>query len=269
MNANYNNDIRVIKLKQMILSRFGKALEFQAVTPMAVADDSHKARVRGHDYVIPLFVNHAYLGTAVVPGADDLSTESQMQISQAVRLIMEPLMYRDYLTRVEENLRSSAGAPGKNVLRLASFEDEETEEIESPLTSQIVHFYGKTDVQKQKAANQLHDLSAHWAQIDFRSINKDGFSVADLRDLGMVTLLVTDLESLTDIKWIEDYARLPKREQNLLLVLGSVKSADELLKESRLSRGFHQTILPFSLNTDRAPVNEFRLKQVLLHLYMS
>lgn len=268
MHANLKNDIRVMKLRHIISSRFGKDLDFQSVIPLAKAGTSiDQPHMRGSDYLIPLFVNQSYLGTAIVPAAVDLTFEMQLQISQVVRLVMEPLLYRDFLARSEQNGLWRNDSLPENVIPLESSFRAPTVHTEPKIFSRLVLFHGKSPVQKKKASVLLHDMTTGIAQLEFSAIADDINSVEDLKRLEDTSLVITDLEMLERMDLIESYFRLPLHEQGALLILCSTLSADDLHARGLISKELHQALSAYSLNTDRAPINEYRLRQVLQHLF--
>ena len=144
----------VNRLKQILASRYGKGLQIRQLMDLSELESEEEVFTRGRDLHVPIKVNGAFLGTAVVPSADDLNSEKRQGVAQLIRMVLEPAMYKWYLDQREANLAeiSKANVSLDNVHLFAeempSIEElieENEDQVQSPgfeLISQLIHLEG-------------------------------------------------------------------------------------------------------------------------------
>lgn len=274
-------DNSMVRLKQLLASRFGKGLELRPLTDVS---DEESAGGGGHslkgvDLHIPLRVRDAFLGTAVVPSVGDLSAENKVQISQMVRMVLEPALYRDYLERREDNLRSLSeesldssnlkvfGAP-----EAPELEDDAEATIQQPhLLSNLIYFHGHDTQRARRAALMLHEMTGRWAFAPFEDLSANIHSVLDLVKLGAMTLFVSDVNAL-DPKtqdMLVDYLSVPRSAESPLILIAGSADPEELTRQGRLSPAIMAEISINSLELDRIPLKEKSLRDVLQLMFFS
>lgn len=264
------------KLKQLLASRYGKGLELRPLTDVGTGEDGGHA-LKGRDLHIPLKVQEAFLGTAVVPSAGDLSDDHRQQISQMVRMVLEPALYRDYLDRRESNLRSLSqeeldvsnlklfGEPSPPAIEEADETEESESTLEAPrLVSNLLHLHGHDAQRIKRAALLLHEMTGRWAFAPLADVAEGIQTPLDLMKLGSMTLLVEDVTTLApqlqDI--LVEYLELPHGDGDPLIVTGSVISPEEL-QRSTLNPLLKDEISVNGFDLDRAPLSEKGLRETL------
>lgn len=266
------NDNSMNKLKQILASRYGKGLELRPLTDVSdesLAGAGH-SMFKGTDLHIPLRVRDSYLGTAVVPSAEDLSDDSRNQISQMVRMVLEPALYRDYLERRENNLRSLAeeDLDASNLRMFDGDGDGEiaAESIERPkLLSNLVYFHGHDGQRIKRAALLLHEMTGRWAFAPYADMKSNIHEVADLVKLGPLTLYIEDVRSLdqTTQDLLTEYLSIPRSAQCPLILIGGDVPPDDLGSNGPISPAIAAEISINSLELDRIPLTEKSLQEVL------
>lgn len=271
MLNNGRDEKTITKLKQMLASRYGKGLELRSLTSVSLEESVQGHALRGQDLLIPLRIQDAFLGTAVVPSAGDLSSESRQQITQMVRMILEPALYRDYLERRENNLRSLA-EEGLDTTNLRVLNEVPVpEEIEQRRSGQLqmnvslVHLHGHEQQRIKKAALLLHEMTGRWAFVPFNDIKKDLNTVSDLLNLGAMTLLIDDVQNLDGDaqKLVLEYLSVTRSDRHPLFVTGSTMSLEEVAQAGGLLAEFKDELMATSLELDRAPLSEKGLREVI------
>lgn len=269
------NDSSMAKLKQLLANRYGKGLELRPLTDLnAGASAGHW--LKGIDLHIPLRVQDAFLGTAVVPAAADLSQDHMQQISQVVRMVLEPALYKDYLDRCEDNLRSLSDE-NLDVSNLKLFgeplppiiETPAEESLESPrLISNLVHFHGHDSQRIKKAALLLHEMTGRWAFAPLSDLAHGIATVEDLLRLGSMTLLVEDVGLLDERlqKILVEYLENPHGDSDPLIVTGSPVAVEELHRLT-VDPLLRDEISVNCFELDRAPLTEKGLREVLALMF--
>lgn len=277
MLKNDANDQSINRLKQLVASRYGKGLELRPLTDVSGEVSPGGHALKGSDLHIPLRVQDAFLGTAVVPSAEDLSVDSKNQISQMVRMVLEPTLYRDFLERREGNLKSLAEAD-LDTSNLRLFEEPAPpaelfiEETPRPrLLSNLVALQGHDPQSIKRAALTLHEMTGRWAFAPFADMAGAVKDVDDLLKLGALTLFVEDAEALgagtQDL--LVDYLSRPRTDQGPLIVLGTAFGPEEISRRQKLNPALTAEISVNNLELDRVPMTEKSLRQVLGIMFFS
>lgn len=272
------SDNSMNRLKQILASRYGKGLELRPLTDVSddEGSDGGSHSMKGLDLHIPLRVRDAFLGTAVVPSAGDLSSENKVQISQMVRMILEPTLYRDFLERREDNLRSlTEGDLAASNIRLFenhAWPDTAPAPLESPqLLSNLIYFYGHDAQRNRRAAFMLHEMTGRWAFAPFEDLRSSVSSTDDLVKLGALTLYISDVRALDPAsqELLVEYLSVPRSSQCPLILIGGFADPDELTRDGVLSSAILAEIAVNSLELDRIPLKDKSLRDVLHLMFFS
>lgn len=267
----------VDRLKQIVASRYGKGLQIRQLMDISELATGDEAFTRGKDLHIPIRVNGNFLGTAVVPSADDLNSEKRTGVAQLVRMVLEPAMYKWYLDQKEANLEElSKAQPNLENIHLfgeelPSLDDilEEDKDLpnQSPaseLVSHLIHLDGRSENSNKKVALQLHELSGRWAFVPFADIKGQLHSSMDIARLGGMTIFIENAESLNEAEQelLMEYISEEHLPDEPLIITSSQKSLDEL-SASSLDPKFVDEISVNCFEVDRAPLTSQGLKEVL------
>ena len=261
------NSSFVNRLKQILESRYGKGLQIRQLMDLNELQ-SLEAFTRGRDLHIPIQVNGSLLGTAVVPFADDLNQEKRQGVTQLVRMVLEPAMYRWYLEQKESNLEElNKAEPNLENVRVFGDEPELVEPYESPaseLISHLIHLEGRSENTNKKIALQLHELTGRWAFVPFNDIKSELETSEDIAKLGAMTIFVEKVEELTpsEQELLLNYISENRSEEEPLILTTSTLKLNDLNAVNIVSN-FLDEISINCFEVDRAPVNKETLKEVL------
>ncbi len=276
---NENTDVQAVeKLKRIIMGRYGKGLMLRQLVDLNKADKLNEHQLKGVDLYIPLRLNEEYLGTAIVPFADDLAEDKRSQISQLVKMAMEPVLYSDFLERKQNNLQQITdfefSTENLEVFEdgtaAPSSDDEMTdEEMEagdgSQLLTQIIHLSSENENALRKMAHQIHEMTHRWAFVPFQDIASQIHGVSDLVKLGAMTILVTDIEKLDQSlqSILVEYISEERSDQEPLIISTSGLKASEIEKHENLLPLLRDEITINTFDVDRAPFSYSQLKEVI------
>lgn len=271
LNGNAN-DNSISRLKQILASRYGKGLELRPLTDVSEESSDKGHSVRGTDLYIPLRVKDAFLGTAVVPDAEELPTDSKHQISQMVKMVLEPSLYSAFLERREDNLRLlSEGAVDASNLKI--FGQPEPPTVLPPmkprLMQNLVHLHGHDSQRTRKAAFVLHEMTGRWAFAPWKDMCQGLMTVTDVIRLGAMTLFIEDVTTLTSDEQtlLVDYLAHPRSENDPLIVTASCASPEET--STKVAPALGDELLASALDLDRSPLSERGLREALSLLFFS
>nr|BFD68851.1 hypothetical protein HAGR004_38730 [Bdellovibrio sp. HAGR004] len=268
----------VERLKQILANRYGKGLQIRQLMDLSDISDADEVFTRGRDLHIPIRVNGNFLGTAVVPSADDLNSEKRSGVAQLVRMVLEPAMYKWYLDQKEANLEElNKVQPNLENVRLfgeslPSIDDILNEDspalTESPaneLVSHLIHFEGRSENNNKKVALQLHELTGRWAFVPFNDIKGQLHSSMDIARLGGMTIFVENVENLnpSEQELLMEYISEDHLADEPLIVTSSLKNLDELGSVSSLDPKLVDELSVNCFEVDRAPLTAQGLKEVL------
>ncbi|MEN0058923.1 MAG: hypothetical protein AAGB31_08820 [Bdellovibrio sp.] len=263
----------ILKLKQILASRYGKGLQIRQLMDMGElkSDDFF---TRGRDLHIPIRMNGSILGTAIVPSADDLNSEKREDVSHLVRMVLEPAMHKWYLDRKESNL-AELNKPLPNLEKIHLFGEgplssEEmssfdlTQETEQELISYLIHLEGSSAVKNKKIALHLHELTRRWAFVPFNDIKGPLHSTQDLAKLGAMTIYVEDITTLntSEQELILEYISEERFSDEPLFITSSLVGLKELSQISLNTKLLDELSIN-CFEVDRAPLTPQGLKDVL------
>lgn len=267
----------VNRLKQILESRYGKGLRIRQLMDLAELR-SEEAFTRGRDLHIPIQVNGALLGTAVVPSADDLTAEKRQGVTQLVRMVLEPAMYKWYLDQKESNLvEISRAQVNLENIRLfgepppPSIDDFLTDHLEllnespaSELISHLIHLEGCSENTNKKVALQLHELTGRWAFVPFNDIKGQLHSSLDIAKMGAMTIFIEKVEDLnpSEQELLLEYIAEDRASDEPLILTSSSQKMDELAT-TELSSNLIDELSVNCFEVDRAPLNTQSLKDIL------
>jgi hypothetical protein len=263
-------DTSMLKLKQLLSSRYGKAFELRPLMDMSKLEKTSETLVSGNDLFSPIMVQDQFLGTAVIPHGWELSEEKRKGIAQLVRMVLEPKLYNDFLERRESNLKCVQGLHFSET-NLALFGDDRSYEIDEDFlvdtvssTTALIHLHGKLGPMVKKVAMQIHEFSNRWAFVPFEDVMKDLKTADDISNLGGMTLFVENVESLPGEmqNLLSEYLGSPRSLEEPLLLTASAIPIDEL-NAFISSPALLEEIQCVNLEVERAPLSSTALREVI------
>jgi hypothetical protein len=263
-------DTSLLKLKQLLHSRYGKGFELRPLMDMSKLARTAETVISGNDLFIPIVVQDQFLGTAVIPHGWELCEDKRKGVAQLVRMVLEPKLYNEFLERRESNLKLVQGLnfPETN---LAIFGDdntplsEEDYEIETTsYTTALIHLQGTQNQIVKKVALQIHEFSSRWAFVPFEDVKAELNTVSDICNLGGMTLFVENVETLPTAyqNLIAEYLSEPRSLEEPLILTSSVIPLDEM-SQYITSPGLLKDMTTVHLEVERAPLNSSALREVI------
>ncbi|MBO9665413.1 MAG: hypothetical protein J7501_01195 [Bdellovibrio sp.] len=274
----------VNRLKQLLASRYGKGLQIRQLMDLSEVQPGEDTYTRGRDFHVPIKVNGALLGTAVVPGADDLNDEKRQGVTQLIRMVLEPAMYKWYLDQKEANLAEISKA-NFEIENLHVFGDDKLPSIDELLTdksdelakglsnqliSHLIHLEGSNQTTNKKVALQLHEMTGRWAFVPFNDIKGQLHSSFDIAKMGEMTIFIENLEDLNaaEQELLMDYLSEEHSSDEPLIITSSKLSIDQLAKLEAMSSNLVDEVSVNCFEVDRAPLTTQNLKEVLELFFM-
>lgn len=268
------NSAQIESLRNILSQKYGKTLFIRQLCDLSALKSSDRPFIKGNDLHIPIQRNGSYLGTAVVPSAHDLAEAKQSDLSEMVKMVLEPSLYNWYLEQRENNIRelSKVDVELDNVRVLGdSLPDEDELSLEelnekhsSSLVSHIVHFFGQNSTNIKKAALQLHELTGRWAFVPFESIKGQLHSSLDIARMGNMTIFIEEVANLnkSEIELITTYLEQDVHVDTPLIITASKESIGNL-RNSEIDPNFVDELEISEFEMERAPLEHNRLKEVL------
>ena len=270
-NSTLDNSF-IDRLKQILANRYGKGLQIRQLMDLSELQSDEEIFTRGRDLHVPIKVNGAFLGTAVVPSADDLNQEKRHGVAQLIRMVLEPALYKWHLEQREANLvEINKVHPSLDNVRLFGEGlpnlDETENEIpaQSPgleLISQLMHLEGSNETANKKVALQLHEMTNRWAFVPFNDIKGQLHSAADIAKLGAMTIFIENVETLVSAEQelLMDYLSESGHADEPLIITSSKLNLQNL---TGLSSQLADEISVNCFEVDRAPLSSEGLREVL------
>lgn len=269
----------VNRLKHLLSSRYGKNLQIRQLMDMSDIKTDVDTYLRGRDFHVPIKVNGALLGTAVVPQADDLNEEKKQGVTQLIRMVLEPAMYKWYLDQKESNLAeiSKANFETEN---LHVFGDEKLPSIDElledtgsdlakglskELISNLIHLEGHSDTTNKKVALQLHEMTGRWAFVPFNDIKGQLHSSYDIAKMGAMTIFIENVEQLNahEQELLMEYLSEEHSSEEPLIITSSKLLVDSLGQIETLEKILIDELAVNCFEVDRAPLTTAGLREVL------
>ncbi len=263
MNTDILKMASVQRLTGLLKHRYGKGLEVRLLVDSMMSRSGDNATVSRGDLLIPIQMHGTFLGLARVPSVQDLPATSIDAITEVVRLILEPALYRRYLDGQPVSAtvagESEQIQPGKIQLldggRPSFLEDVQPKAI-------LLHSLNPNRI--NRVAIHLHETTERWAMLRFSDMKSFG-SVRELQALGKATIFVEDLLHLSpeEIVILKEFMRTSDSEQHPVIVIGSTRTLAELESCQAYPHEIMGELERYNLSLDRWPQDETNLKQAL------
>lgn len=247
----------VQRLQGLLKQRYGKGLELRYM--VNTTDwNSWGARVASGDLFIPIHLHGTFLGLAKVPSVQDLPSASIDAITEVVRLILEPALYRRFLDRSE----TGATAVGESE-QIQLVREAQAKTVDS-LAAKAILLHSMNPYRIQKVAMQLHETAERWAMLRFSDMKSFG-SVTEIKALGKATIFVEDLllVSPEELQILNNYLQDCDPDSDPLIVVGSTRHLNEIIACGHYDKTLTIELARFSAELDRWPQDEKALKQAL------
>lgn len=242
----------VQRLQGLLKHRYGKGLEVRFLVD-ATQWNSSGVTVSSGDLFIPIVQEGMFLGLAKVPSVHDLPSTSIEAITEVVRLILEPALYRRYLD----------GQPTMGEV------DGESEQIHSEPANQeqspkAVLLYSTNPQRIQKVAVNLHETTERWAMLRYSDMKRFG-SVEEIQGLGRATIFVEDLLQLSpdELNVLSEFLKVSDTRIEPMILVGSTRTLHEINNSGDYPETLTTEFSRFSAELDRWPQDESMLRQAL------
>lgn len=275
-------DSSILKLETILKSRYGKGFEIKSLFDAARIQSIGGSgfALIGEELHIPLRNDDTVLGTVIVNNASDLSSDSQGDIAELVKMTLVPQLYKWHLETKESNLHALLNsqpvsiAPSTDDMQF--HDDENFEVIETSLHVDQPHFVTPLIFIRSakpqtihKTAVQIHEYSERWAMIPFKDISDQIQAVEDLKQMGAVTLYISDITLLLseEQKLLLNYINQKGSKDQPLLLIGTGLSNQEAMQSPLIERGLKEFISSALLDVDELQLESADLRVVVEKLF--
>ncbi len=224
------------RLTGLIRNRYGKGLEINfLVDTSANFFDLKDYSISSGDLYIPIVQKDAFLGMAKVPKINDLPNSSILAITEIVKLILEPALYRKLL---ETRLEVAEAA---------------TSITNTSQTAQAILLCSTNPHLISKASILLHENGNRWAMLQYSDLGSKLGSPDELRGLGKATIFIPDLLLLgpQEIEVLVDFLKNSDAEIHPRFVIGSTRTMNEILENDAMDVRLQAYISPYVADLDR------------------
>lgn len=264
-----NDDSSIVKLKTILMSRYGMGLEVRRVVDLNKNSRGVDSYLVGEQLHIPLRMEDNVLGTAVIPEAKALNSQARGDIADLVRMILEPTMYNWFLDTKEQNLNSIISlkhSTGDNF----EIVDLSSENDKPAFITQVIHIQSQNAETRHKAAVEIHNFSERWAMIPFSDVSDQLQTADDVKQMGMISLFVPDIIQLSmrEQKVLATYLEDDRENDGPLLLLGSGCTSTEIADTSALIEEIKPDLIGCCFDLDRLPYGLSNIEEVLEMLFL-
>lgn len=281
MNTEILQDSAVVRLRQLVMQRFGKTFRVSPLLDLKNVDTEEPFTRLGSDLHIPIIVDHNFLSTVIVQEVDDLESKEYQALSSLVKMVMDPLFQswylehqknlieleieKPYLSSPNQKMADLIPIHREDFLRDVSFASDFAEEPSQQEAARVIMLQSINPQMLMRAANQIHEMTHRWAFVPFRDIRSQIMDVYDLRQMGAMTLFVPDILQLevNDLRILKEFIMQDKSSDDPLLILGSSSSLDDLRKNLIVDADLHRELSEVHVEIDRVPLSYGTLKEVL------
>lgn len=249
----------VQRLQGLLKHRYGKGLEVRFVVDTTDSQlNADSATVSSGDLFIPIQLHGMFLGLARIPSVQDLPSTSIEAITEVVRLILEPALYRRYLdgTPAESQVDGESGQ-----IHLIQGEGRDSSGDVSP---KAVLLQSTNPNRINRVAICLYETTERWAMLRYSDIKSFG-SVREIEALGKSIIFVEDLLLLSpsEILILADYLKTANTSVQPMILVGSTRALPEIEACGHYPESMVQELARFNAELDRWPQDEKTLKLAL------
>lgn len=249
----------VQRLQGLLKHRYGKGLEVRFVVDSTLSKlSAESATVSSGDLFIPIQMHGTFLGLARVPSVQDLPSTSIDAITEVVRLILEPALYRRYLD----------GKPAESVVEGESGQIQLIHggrpDTSGEVQPKAILLFSHNPYRINRVALRLHETTERWALLRFTDMKTFG-SVREIEALGKATIFVEDLLQLSpeEIIILAQYLRTANSDEHPVIVIGSTRNLAEIEACNAYPVEITSELSRFNAELDRWPQDEPTLKLAL------
>jgi len=265
----------VHRLEGLLKNRYGMGFRVASIVDaQEVEVGDTKGEVRGGALYVTICSRGKYLATAILSGADKLHDEDVETVTELCKLVLEPALYSSYLEQIENNQKNPPADfddhfENSNLIDLF----QPTVTTAAPWTKQgpaflsaLVLLESQNPQAIQRVGVHVHELSERWAMVNFRDVRHQMKSVRDLQELGAITIIVHDVQSLTSAEQQLMLDFLAAQKSSLaepLFLLGGIKPWPVLRASTKILPEMIAHLENHRLELDRLPQDFSRLKSAL------
>jgi hypothetical protein len=254
------------KLKGILQERYGMGLRIkfmQEVSSLNFEDDTFLRT--GGDLQIPIQVEDKLLATAVLEKGGELQLVEQETVSQLVRLFLEPELFNWYVQQMSHNMQSRASVVD-NIVSLHEMQYNEDEEyVDAEFSANVIFLEAQNPNLIPRLTHNIHEVSQHWALLKFSDIQDQVHTVADIRSLGDLTLVIDDILQVSPKhqQIMHDHLSTSGMTDEPLWVVGSASKLEDLQAQNMIHSGLAQILKDHRLHVERLPKDPKLLQESL------
>jgi len=255
------------KLKDILQERYGMGLQvkfMQEVSSLSFTEDGFLQACG--DLHIPIQVDDKLLATAVLEKGGELQVVEQETVSQLVRLFLEPELFNWYVQQMSHNMKSVSSDASPNIVSLhEAFDVEESEYTDSEFSANVVFLEAQNPQLIPRLSHNIHEVSQHWAFLQFSDIQNEIQSVADIKTLGALTLVIDDILQVSPAhqQILNDYLSTSSVTDEPLWIIGCASRLEDLEEQNMLHPGLATILKAHRLEVERLPKDPKLLQESL------
>lgn len=239
----------VQRLAGILQSRYGKDLEVRFIVDASAGSwSTAEASVSSGDLYIPINVRGTFLGLAKVPGVQSLPGTSIAAITDVVKLVLEPALYRRFLDGRVTTLLSKQNEPvKKEALSLET----------SSKNAKAVLLCSHNPSVTTNMAIALHEETERWAMLRYSDMDFNFTDVQTLNTIGRATIFIEDVLQIAPKQWeiLKAFLLQSNSAHHPLILLGTSRSWIEWRNSGEMDHDILDMVAPYTAELDRWPTN--------------
>ena len=248
----------VQKLKGILAQRYGMELKLSFVVSAVDADASGmKSVVKDDALHVSISAQGKYLATAILPKAGLLSSNEKGDVSEMIRLVLEPTLYSLYLESEEQNFKNQISASHENVVPLF--------ETQSEFSETIIYLENHNPQTTSRVALHLHEAGQRWAFLNYMDIRNQLNSTKDIKELGPLSLFIPDILQLSfqEQALVVEFLQDANSKNEPLILVGCAVPVCNSMVNQLLDQKLLLILKKNKLELDRLPREFSTLKEAL------
>lgn len=248
---------------QLIEEKYGKTLQFRSLK--LLDDEKKSAYQQGDDFIIPLALKNFDLGNVIISRGSFLDEQQKSEIVDLVKFLLEPQIYNLHLKNAEQNILNQKNNLNRKPAEVINLHTG-YQPTKKPL-SQIIHLKAHTPQARLKVALKIHEMTERNLFVRLSDIIHDGSTVDDLISLSDTTVLIEDIDLVSEpiLKIAEQFLSLTSRDHLIagpLILVGSSLSL-EAIEKKNWNAQLKNDLMGFYFDIDRVPLNQQTSEEIL------
>ncbi len=214
MGKEINIQSSVDRLASVFAYRWGKEIEFLRMVEAELTAAEEPRLLNQRDLFLPIHMETQFLGAVKVKDAFEVSFDCIDEMHSLSKIILQYPLFSSLTSRNLDFYERELSQIDDEIAVSKAFS---TEDLAPPPVSSVFHIGGSGVVDLLRIIDWMHAKLGNWALLKWQDLRAET-RVEDVEKLGRVTLIIDDLDSLTN----------PERE-----LLSRLLTADETERASQ------------------------------------